>query len=393
MDNENSEDKQNPQHKPIPETSPRRSLSPRRTHSPDDRNTPDDDDPSRKGKQVVPPPREDPSPPRPFSIPSEARFLARFPTHQAENPHRKLKLFDQIVTNTGDLFLSTPRVTFQKNLGSFDTIVIDGKNAFANVPQDFIDNMKKNPAEFALIIPFLGGPHLFAIYGDENPVSDISNVIYDAGLAAEDSLEILPIAPDKERIHTYMALLNAPAYTVERLCEIGLFPHDADLLAAGGGNPKNGNRFRWALAELIMTNSDIARAFERATGGLNAPPRHSKHWCAYAKPCTDEYEGWEAVRAAIRKHRLKHAASMVVFEPVAGGRDAPWCQNCKGDDHLHWGCPPVKDGDNDDCSNRSSGAPVTSAARTTNTSKKAGGSGSSSNRNAGRNNSQRGGRR
>ncbi|KAK6974213.1 hypothetical protein R3P38DRAFT_2812131 [Favolaschia claudopus] len=171
--------------------------------------------------------------------------------------------------------------------------------------------MKKNPAEFALIIPFLGGPHLFAIYGDENPVSDISNVIYDAGLAAEDSLEILPIAPDKERIHTYMAR---------------------------GGNPKNGNRFRWALAELIMTNSDIARAFERATGGLNAPPR----------PCTDEYEGWEAVRAAIRKHRLKHAASMVVFEPVAGGRDAPWCQNCKGDDHLHWGCPPVKDGDNDD---------------------------------------------
>ncbi|KAK7029166.1 hypothetical protein R3P38DRAFT_2775746 [Favolaschia claudopus] len=256
-------------------------------------------------------------------VPSrQPRAQINFPDKEiAHLLRRKLKLFDQIVTNTGDLFLSTPRVTFQKNLGSFDTIVIDGKNAFANVPQDFIDNMKKNPAEFALIIPFLGGPHLFAIYGDENPVSDISNVIYDAGLAAEDSLEILPIAPDKERIHTYMAR---------------------------GGNPKNGNRFRWALAELIMTNSDIARAFERATGGLNAPPRHSKHWCAYAKPCTDEYEGWEAVRAAIRKHRLKHAASMVVFEPVAGGRDAPWCQNCKGDDHLHWGCPPVKDGDNDD---------------------------------------------
>ncbi|KAK7034151.1 hypothetical protein R3P38DRAFT_2772254 [Favolaschia claudopus] len=269
----------------------------------------------------------------------------------------------------------------------------------------------------------------------------------------EDSLEIIPLAADKPRQNgsyssPFTLALSAPALTISRLCQIGLFPHNADLvfsiiafqpdlrtwviglweLAVGGGNPKNQERIRWALAELILTNSDIAKAFERATTGLNTDSTfqrlldfvrtisirwnpHSKHFCAYAKPCTDDYDDWEAVRTAIRKSRLTHATSMVTFEPVAvgNGNAAPWCQNCKNDDHMHWGCFSPKDDDDwwgsevtglsaakegilakpwKKNNSRPSGAPSASS-RANNPSCNTGGGGQSSGRNSGRNSQRR----
>ncbi|KAJ7791984.1 hypothetical protein B0H14DRAFT_3160614 [Mycena olivaceomarginata] len=123
-----------------------------------------------------------------------------------------------------------------------------------------------------------------------------------------------------------------------------------------------GGRLLWTLASIILSDSKIAKAFERATGGTDSRPLlvrllefartintrwnpHSKYRVAYAKPCTNIGVDWEAVRVAIRGHRLQHDEAVVAFEPVsnASGTDAPWCLMFKNDDHVHYGCFFTKD--------------------------------------------------
>ncbi|KAJ7856097.1 hypothetical protein B0H14DRAFT_2579045 [Mycena olivaceomarginata] len=173
--------------------------------------------------------------------------------------------------------------------------------------------------------------------------------------------------------------MRVPNPTIQaRLCDIGTFPCERDLTFAvvsydperrtwtiglwkalsGAEKPTTGPRLRWAIAEAILTNPAIAKAVERATGAADARPifdrllslarsvdvrfnPHSRHWCAYAKPCTIDAKLWEEVRAAIRVISLRHNAGMLAFEPVqtARGNEPPWCQCCKNNDHVHFGCP------------------------------------------------------
>ncbi|KAK7034954.1 hypothetical protein R3P38DRAFT_2912139 [Favolaschia claudopus] len=50
------------------------------------------------------------------------------------------------------------------------------------------------------------------------------------------------------------------------------------------------------------------------------------------------------VKVSMRRQRLFHDNSMSTFEPVSkDGSEAPWCLNCKNDDHAHWGCYFVLD--------------------------------------------------
>ncbi|KAJ7708413.1 hypothetical protein B0H16DRAFT_1481373 [Mycena metata] len=318
--------------------------------------------------------------PLPFTHPTEALFLARSPLRHFQSPHRKNPAYELPLAGPDDMPV---KVSFQPTDGNFDCPVIDGRLAVANVPQAFIDTLNANPDDFGLIVPFLGGSALIAAYGNDNLVAAISNVVLDAGLVGPNDIEVIPIDAAKPGSRNdlyappFVLALRASDTVLGRLATVATFIANADLAfhvirynsglrtwtvalytaSSMGGHKSNGGYLRWCVACLILDNADVRRAFQRATGTADRRPiqtrlldwartvyvtwnEHSKHWCVYAEPCTPDFDGWESVRTTMRTLPLHHAASLRSFKPVASrGDQAPFCLNCKNDDHLHYGCP------------------------------------------------------
>ncbi|KAJ6533196.1 hypothetical protein B0H19DRAFT_447940 [Mycena capillaripes] len=257
------------------------------------------------GRQNTQPPRSfafpGPAPtPAPFAHPTEGAFLARAPRHRSQTPHRKSPAYEQTLDGPEDMLA---RVTFQRNTGDFDTTVIDCKIAVANVAPGFVETLNKKPEQYALISIFLGGAQLFEVYGMENLVADITNTIIEARIAEEDDFEVIPLAADDKNPHAPPILEYLPE---RRTWTIGLWK-------VSRVKTENGERLRWVLTCFILSDPGVARAFQKATGGADLRPLltrllefartidtrwnpHSKHICAYAKPCTTNSEDWEAVR-------------------------------------------------------------------------------------------------
>jgi uncharacterized membrane protein YgcG len=315
-------------------------------------------------------------------MPTEARFLARQPTHKAENPHRKARPYEQTLSGPEDVGAD---VSFQRNDESFDAPVIDCLVALENVEAGFVATLNEAPRDWTLVAFHLGGTQFFEVWGAENLAKAVTDVLTRACLVDEDDVELCVLAANNKRSpknpygHPCVMAMRVPNPTIQaRLCDIGTFPCERDLTFAvvsydpdrrtwtlglwkalsGADKPTTGPRLRWEIAEAILTNPAVAKAVERATGAADARPifdrllslarsvdvrfnPHSRHWCAYAKPCTTDAKLWEEVRAAIRMMSLRHNAGMLAFEPVqtARGSEPPWCQCCKNDDHVHFGCP------------------------------------------------------
>ncbi|KAF7361590.1 hypothetical protein MSAN_01193100 [Mycena sanguinolenta] len=333
--------------------------------------------------------RQMPQPPQPPSMPSETRFLARAPQGRGRNPHRKARKYEEILAGPEDLIAE---VTFQRNTGAFDAPVIDCEIALANVVDEFVDTMTHSPEEWALVSFHHGGTSHFEAWGLRELKNAVTNTLAGGRMADPEEFELIALtAKDTKSTGPYgspfvMAARIADPETCERLCAIGTYPVDDDLTFAivpldmsrrtwtigiwrssnDDGNDRTAARFRWSIAEKILTDASIAKAVERATGGTDNRPifsrlldlartvdvrynRHSGHWVAYAEPSTTDSRKWEGIRAAIREKRLIHSAGMVSFTPIESGRgiEAPWCHCCKNDDHVHFGCPfPLDDPDN-----------------------------------------------
>ncbi|KAJ6485450.1 hypothetical protein C8R47DRAFT_1216998 [Mycena vitilis] len=329
-------------------------------------------------------------PPQPaFVMPTEAAFLARPPKNRSKNPHRKARLYEETLRGPDDL---KTRVTFQRNTEAhpFPQIVLDGEIATANVAKGFVATLRKYAHQYALVSVFLGGAQLFDVYGLENLITDMTSVIVDARLATEDDIDFIPLIPEDKDPHP---LPYAPPFILalrvtdddirDRLFEICNFPSSLDLVfsiveyrpdtrtwtislmkaSRGGGSVANGKNLRWQVANAILTDPKIARAYERATGGADVRPilvrllefartidtrynPHSGHWAVFGQPPVDiSCADWEAIKVTIRGKTFIAEAAMVAFEPVscAAGTDAPWCLICKNDDHVHYGCYFTKD--------------------------------------------------
>ncbi|KAJ7703774.1 hypothetical protein B0H16DRAFT_1747871 [Mycena metata] len=330
----------------------------------------------------IPPPRVEEPPravrPLPFVHPTEAQFLLRPPVHRSRSPHKKNPIYDLPLTGPDDMPV---KVSFQPTEGNLDRPIIGGKLMAAN-PEAFIDTFNKNPDDFGWVTPFLGGRALFEAFGPENLVAAIQNVLFDAGLAGPDDIEVIPLGADKKTPANdlygppFALALRASDTILELLATIATYIATQDLAfhivcynpglctwtlalytaSSMGGDDSNEGYLRWCLAAFILDDMKLRRAFQRATGTADKQPiltrlldwartvyvvwnPHSKHWCAYAEPCTPDYEGWESVRVTIRAEPLRHAPSLCSFNPVAAdGARAPLCLNCKNDDHLHYGC-------------------------------------------------------
>ncbi|KAJ7333344.1 hypothetical protein DFH08DRAFT_966175 [Mycena albidolilacea] len=318
----------------------------------------------------------------PTVMPTEARFLARQPTHKAENPHCKARPYEQTLSGPEDVGAD---VSFQRNDGSFDAPVIDCMVALENVEAGFVATLKETPEDWTLVAFHLGGSQMFEAWGIENLTKAVISVLTHARLAVEDNIELFALAADNKHPsknlygHPCVMAMRVPNHTIQaRLCDIGTFPSERDLTFAvvsfdpncrtwtislwkvlsRAEKPTTGPRLCWAVAKAILMNPAVVKAVERATGATDTCPifdrlltlahsvnvcfnPHSRHWCAYAKPCTADAKLWEEVRAAIRTISLRHNAGMLAFEPVqtTRGNEPPWCQYCKNDDHVHFGCP------------------------------------------------------
>ncbi|KAJ7711388.1 hypothetical protein B0H16DRAFT_1745208 [Mycena metata] len=318
--------------------------------------------------------------PLPFTHPTEALFLARSPLRHFQSPHRKNPAYELPLAGPDDMPV---KVSFQPTDGNLDCPVIDGRLAVTNVSQAFIDTLNANPDDFGLIVPFLGGSALIAAYGNDNLVAAISNVVLDAGLVGPNDIQVIPIDAAKPGSRNdlyappFVLALRASDAILGRLATVATFVANADLafhvirynaglrtwtvalytVSSMGRHKSNGGYLRWCVVCLILDNADVRRAFQRATGTADRRPiqtrlldwartvyvtwnEHSKHWCVYAEPCTPDFDGWESVRTMMHALPLHHAASLCSFKPVASrGDQAPFCLNCKNDDHLHYGCP------------------------------------------------------
>ncbi|KAJ7743812.1 hypothetical protein B0H16DRAFT_1463483 [Mycena metata] len=201
----------------------------------------------------------------------------------------------------------------------------------------FIDTFNKNPDDFGWVTPFLGGRALFEAFGPENLVAAIQNVLFDPGLAGPDDIEVIPLGADKKTpandlygppfalalrandtilellatIATYIATQDLAFHIVRYnpgLCTWTLALYTASSM---GGDDSNEGYLRWCLAAFIFDDMKLQHAFQRATGTADKRPiltrlldwartvyvvwnPYSKHWCAYAEPCTPDYKGWES---------------------------------------------------------------------------------------------------
>ncbi|KAJ7768503.1 hypothetical protein B0H16DRAFT_1453194 [Mycena metata] len=304
--------------------------------------------------------------PIPYTRPTEAAFLARPPKTRG-SPHRKNPAYDLPLAGPDDMPV---RVSFQPTEGNLDRPVIDGWLAVTNVPTAFISTLDENPDEFGVIIPFLGGCDLIAAHGPANLVTSIVNVLTDAGLMSPDDLEVIPLDADKppSKKDPYAApwiLVRIATFIADRDLAFHIIRYNPGLrtwtvalytVSSMGGHDSNAKHLRWLVAELILNNKEVRRAYQRAAGtgdSRNILSRlldfartvhvvwneHSKHWCVYAEPCAPDYAGWESVRIQMCAIPLHHAKSLRTFKPVADvGTKAPFCLNCKNDDHLHYGC-------------------------------------------------------
>ncbi|KAJ7495548.1 hypothetical protein FB451DRAFT_1164276 [Mycena latifolia] len=320
-----------------------------------------------------------------FTYPTEEAFLRRPPRLKNLNPHRKNATYDLPLADARN---QPVRVTFQHDQGKFPRPVIDGDLAVAGIPDDFVETLCNSPDSIALIVPFLGGRHLVESWGHPNLITAITNVLADSGVADRDNFKVIPITPDKpgragdlySPPFVLAIRLTIPGL-IDYLTAIATFIRDCDLAfhiieynphlrtwtvalftaSFGEGSTENAGYLRWSMACHVLDAPAVRTAFERATGGADQHPinvrlleftrtidvrynPHSKHWCVYARPCTDNFDDWEAVRATMRFVPLRHATGFVTFSPVATfAKQAPWCLLCKDDHHLYYGCYFARD--------------------------------------------------
>ncbi|KAJ7856098.1 hypothetical protein B0H14DRAFT_3448658 [Mycena olivaceomarginata] len=130
-------------------------------------------------------------PPPPTEMPTEARFLARQPTHKAENPHRKARPYKQTLSGPED---AGADISFQRNDGSFDAPVINCMVALENVEPGFVATLSETPEDWTLVAFHLGGTQMFEAWGAENLAKAVSNVLTRARLADEDDIELFVLA-------------------------------------------------------------------------------------------------------------------------------------------------------------------------------------------------------
>ncbi|KAJ7738922.1 hypothetical protein B0H16DRAFT_1729606 [Mycena metata] len=109
--------------------------------------------------------------PLPYSRPTEAGFLA-VPPKTRGSPHKKNPAYDLPLAGPDDMPV---RVSFQPTQGNLDRPVLDGHLLVANVAEKYIATLNKNPDEFGIIAPFLGGSELYAAYGPANLVTAITH--------------------------------------------------------------------------------------------------------------------------------------------------------------------------------------------------------------------------
>ncbi|KAJ6448070.1 hypothetical protein C8R45DRAFT_948198 [Mycena sanguinolenta] len=340
------------------------------------------------GSQTVPPPASPPAPlPRRGPL-TEALYLALPPKEQSSNPHRKLRDYEPAPSGLEGLVAC---ISFQINLAPFDAIVLDVQREVRNVDPKFLATMNKKPSEWTLVSFFLGGRLFFDLWKPDHLVDEVTKVLVDAQLADADNIEIIPLPLLKEKGDLYgtsvMAMRVTDWEVRKNLIDINLFGCDPDLTFAivkydvttktrtlgiwkgsqTKGDDRTAKRFSWTVAEAIITNRAIAKMVERATGGRDNRPLAdrleefartvtvrffpaSKHWAAYAKPLTTDPGLWEDIRAAIGVLILDHAEGIIRFEPVTIGNKPPahpWCQGCKNNDHVRFGCNFVHGGHGD----------------------------------------------
>jgi hypothetical protein len=227
---------------------------------------------------------------------TEACFLARQPTHKAENPHCKACPYKQTLSGPEDVGAD---VSFQRNDASFDTPVIDCLVALENVEAGFFTTLNEAPGDWTLVAFHLGGTQFFKVWGAENLAKAVTDVLTCTCLVEEDKIELCVLtannkcSPKNPYGHPCVMAMRVLSPTIQaRLCDIGTFPCERDLtFAVMSYDPDRctwtlglwkalsradklmtGPRLHWAIAEAILTNPAIAKAVERATGAADTRP-------------------------------------------------------------------------------------------------------------------------
>lgn len=297
---------------------------------------------------------------------------------ETRTPTEKNTAYDVPLVGPDDMPV---RPTFKRT--KYDRPIIDGNLVTKGFPPSFVETLVNNPERYGLVVPILGGATFLVRFGEDNLVDAINQVVVGAGLANEEDFEIKVIAAhdDNNSRNPHAApialvievkvegLLDALEAIATFSCEGDLAFHviryrpelrtwSVALFTAtsGGGSAANGENLRWVMANHIVTDPDVRRAFERAR--VDADQRstlvrliefaesvdtcwnpHSKQWCVYAKPCSPYYPDWEAVRMTLRCTKLEYAPAVTHFLPVAKKDPRPPnCKVCKNDNHLHFGC-------------------------------------------------------
>ncbi|KAJ7469465.1 hypothetical protein FB451DRAFT_1400332 [Mycena latifolia] len=249
-------------------------------------------------------------------------------------------------------------VTFQHDHGKSPHPVIDGHLVVTRIPEDFVETLCNSPDSIALIVPFLGNRHLIKSWGHPNLIAAITNILAPVSPTETTSRsyrscpmhqDVLATStpPFVLAIHlTIPGLINYLTPITTFICNRDLAFHIIEYNSIPGQSPSSPHPSAKAALRTLDTYTGRWHTMSSTTPrtiDIHYNP-HSKHWCVYTKPCTDDFNDWEAIRATMCFVPLCDALGFVMFSPVTTfTKQAPWCLLCKNDDHLYYGCYFTRD--------------------------------------------------
>ncbi|KAJ6608574.1 hypothetical protein B0H10DRAFT_2226650 [Mycena sp. CBHHK59/15] len=341
----------------IPDETPRSSA--RHPH----RNPPNPHHPSN-----VPPPADDPmdgadADGATDGFPTDSTFKALAPTNQEKNPHVLYPAY----TPSGPDDLVAATTNFQINTGEWRALVMAFQTATENTAAAQVDAALADPPRHVLLLPFLGGSWFFQHH--RNAASELVRAV--EPITGPNGLFVVPPTAAKKPLNERdkytapLAMIGRAAtpairdahlrhsvIPISKSLAVHILPIDTDARTwtmglfkcnwPGEGPPRD--LIVQATQPGAITSPDArVQEFTRTFVAVYLDHPKDPVWVMYGRPCTKNFELWEAIRCHARNMSME--AGLTLFLPLGRiprgeeSRPPANCNICKLDDHLSYVCP------------------------------------------------------